>query len=216
VISRKAFVTVGVVFLLGAVLGAVVGYFKARLFNPPATATQPPIKVRGGAMTFRYKAAHVGVSPWLDYPAKAPTGVCVQQDTSTGAKLKIFQHPDQDPDDPGPPGKTFDLATGWVVDLHGRDSAFNPDSLEGVELKAVTDCGGSNGVSVLPIPNSSLSGFYAGALQSSDGSTFAKRYRHSGCSADEDACEHMSTVFVNGTQVADCANGECLVKIVVP
>jgi hypothetical protein len=215
VISKRAFVTLGAVFLLGAVLGAVVGYFKASLFHP-TTPTQPPIKVRGGAMTFRYKATATGASPWLPYPSATPTGVCVQQDTSTGAKLKIFQHPDPDPNDPSPPGSTSNLATGWVVDLHGRDSAFNPDANEGVELKAVSDCGGSNGVSMLPIPHSSASGFYGGVLQSSDGSTFAKRYKNSSCTTDEDACEHMSSVFINGTQVADCANGECLVKIVVP
>jgi hypothetical protein len=215
VISKRTFVTLGAVFLLGAVLGAVVGYFKA-IFVHPTTATQPPIKVRGGAMTFRYKATSRGTSPWLPYPAGAPSGVCVQQDTSTGAKLKVFQHPDQDPDDPGPPGKTFDLATGWVVDLHGRDSAFNPDPNEGVELKAVSDCGGSNGVSLLPMPHSNTSGFYGGVLPSSDGSTFGKRYKNSNCTTDQDACEHMSSVFINGTQVADCANGECLVKIVVP
>lgn len=182
----------------------------------PLTPSQPPIKVRGGAMTLRYAAAQDGSTQWFPYQLNGVDGFCTPLDTSSSkTKLKIVQHPD--PDDPAPVVSPQLLSGNWVVDLFSRKDNFTTeDPQEGIELQPVANCNGNhNGVSALPIPGSTSSGFYSGDLPSTDQKSFGKRYHKSDCN-DEDACEHMGAVFLNHTKVADCDNGECLVKIVVP
>jgi hypothetical protein len=181
---------------------------------------QPPIKIRGGAMTLRYPLIN-GNDPWFPYQSGGVSGFCTTLDTTSGnVKLKIAQHPDPDPDpnDPDPPNNSTTALTGsWLVDLDARNPDFTRDPTEGLELKPVTDCNGNNnGVSVLPLPKAANSGFYAADLPG-DGKTFGKRYQKSNCS-DKDACEHLSTIFIktsSATTSTECGNGDCLVKIVV-
>jgi hypothetical protein len=209
----------------GAVLGAVVavgaGIFLVHILTP---TPQPPIKIRGGAMTLRYPPIS-NANPWYPYPPGGPKAFCTTLDTTTGtAKLKIFQHPDPDPDDPSATAQKFTLTGNWIVDLYGRNSNFSPDPHEGIELKPVSDCDGNNkGVALYPVQGAANSGFYSADLQpipgmTGPGNTYGKRYQKSGCT-DEDACEHLSTIYVNippaQAQSVDCENGDCLVKIIV-
>ena len=204
------------VAVLGGLIVAGVHWLKK--------APQPPLKIRGGAMTLRYPLVD-GKDPWFPYQSGSLSGYCTTLDTSSGkAKLKIFQHPDPDTDDPTEKATTptiIELKGAWFIDLYGRNPDFTPDPHEGIELRAVADCNGSkNGISVLPLRGSANSTFYSLDLPSHDGSTFGKRYKKNAC-PDEDACEHLSTIYVSSSSLSsptspDCENGECLVKIVAP
>jgi hypothetical protein len=181
---------------------------------------QPPIKIRGGALTLRYPLINGG-DPWFPYQSGGVSGFCTTLDTTSGSpKLKIAQHPDPDPDpgDPDPPTKSSTPLTGnWVVDLYGRNPDFTPDPTAGLELKPVTDCHGNNkGISVLP--KSANGGFYTADQPSDDGKTFGKRYQVKTNCPDKDACENLSTIYVSTSSTTTstlCGNGACLVKIVV-
>jgi hypothetical protein len=202
----------------GLILAVVAGvhYF--------TSTPQPPIKVRGGAMTLRYPPIN-NTDPWYPYPPGGPKAFCTTLDTTSGtAKLKIFQHPDPDPEDTSADAQKFTLTGSWIVDLYARNSDFSTDPKEGIELKPVSDCDGSNkGVALYPVQSATNSGFYSADLQpipgiTGPGNTYGKRYQKSGCT-DEDACEHLSTIYVNippaQPQSVDCQNGDCLVKIMV-
>lgn len=179
--------------------------------NP--TPTQPPLKVRGGAMTFRYKASGWGKD--------ASGNPCVPFDTTGGATLKIFA--DADPDDASP--TNIPLSSGWEIDLHGRNDKFASDPNEGIALTATASCStgtvNGNGIVMMPLRTATYSGFYTDdASVTDDGDTSTQRYKHKGCK-DEDACEHMGQITGNSaanTPFASvgCTNGECLVKIVFP
>jgi len=209
--------TATVVGVAGVVLGAAgtFGLIVLKTGWDPLAPSQPPIKVRGGAMTLRYAAASNGTTQWFPYQSNGVNGFCTPLDTSSGkAKLKIVQHPD--PDDPAPVVPPSTLSGNWVVDLSARKDDFTEDPQEGLELQPVSNCNGNAaGVSALPVPGSMSSGFYSVDLPSSDGKTFGKRYKKTSCN-DEDICEHMGAVYLNRTRLAECENGECLVKIVVP
>ena len=206
--QKVAGAVVGVAALAGLIIGGV---------HLLTSTPQPPLKIRGGAMTLRYPAINNG-NPWFSYPAPpgAPAAYCTPLDASSG-KLKIFQHPDPDPDDQSPAPQKFSLTGNWVVDLYGRNSDFTTEPHSGLELKPVSNCNGNNnGIEVYPLPGSTNVDFYPADLPPGTGNTYGKRYRKSGCS-DEDACEHLSTIYVSvpsgQPQSVDCQNGDCLVKI---
>ncbi|HEX4321166.1 MAG TPA: hypothetical protein VHZ52_09700 [Acidobacteriaceae bacterium] len=186
-----------------------------RMWPMSGGSTNTPIKVRGGAMTFRYPGDSQGNTQWHSY---GTSGWCIPLDTTGGkVKLKIITDPDSDPDSDTSSVETVYTLTGdWVVDLHGRLPDFTSDPSEGIEITPTATCNSNqNGIALTSI-DKTQTGFYPSDLPS-DGQTYNKRYQRLTCS-DEDKCEHMGSVNVTtGGKVkkpVDCENGECIVKIV--
>lgn len=205
--SRNQGIAMGASGLLGLSLLALLIYH--------FTSTQPPIKVRGGAMTVRAYLSS-GTAQWSPYTsADGRTGSCVPLDMSI---KKVHVYPDV------PPGTIFyphtdgDLTGNWKVFLFGRDANFNEDDTQGLEIDPVTNCNtNQSGIALLPIGNFSQVNT---GLPPTD--LTARRYKntdtdtHPGhCGVDEDACEHMSAVRISSsnTNLATCDNGDCLVTL---
>jgi hypothetical protein len=202
--TRARKFTIATVATMGVVGGVILGCHTRGPKVP-----QPPIKIRGGAMTLRYPKIN-GNSPWFSYQ----NGYCTLLDTSSGkAELKVFQRPD--PSEPSSMETDFPLIGTWSATLYAlNDSGTAFDPQHGIKLNPVHDCNGSHkGVSVLPF--GSNSDFYPGELPSHDGG-IGKRYRRSAGCSDEDLCEHLGRVLVEGQSYKDCEDGECLVKLVAP
>jgi hypothetical protein len=200
--TRARRFTIATVATMGVVGGAILG-----CKNPSPLVPQPPLKIRGGAMTLRYPKKTDGSSPWSPYQ----NGYCAPLNTSSGATLQVIADPD--PTGPPPSPATIPLTGAWSAALYAlNESGTGPDPSHGITLSPISNCNGQNGVSAQPFGLNS--DFYPGELTSTG--TVGKRYRRkTGCS-DEDLCERLGSIHVQGYSDPPCENGECLVKIVVP
>jgi hypothetical protein len=179
--------------------------------------TQPPIKVRGGAMTVRttrltLRGEHGNDCVVLQNPADHPVQLQFVEDITVQGWT--------------PTSKT--LSGNWKVDLYGRDSKGNHGA-DGIELAYTDSCmeSGTNypGVTIKSIGTTNQY-FYdfrdARTGTDEDGITRIKRFKNPTCSqhlphptnGDEDTCELMFDIKVNDIQFKHCVNGECLVQIV--
>jgi hypothetical protein len=189
--------------------------------QPLVTHTNSPIKIRGGAMTFRlgahydWKSNHsqpcVNLSAFpttIDLDGVVPVG---------GAPANPSPLPSQD----------------WQIDFFGhlRDkSAMSPNGIR----VAIThkQCDGSAGMSATFTPENQNSTFYEfdqDNLYDEDGQTRIKRFKDKSCTSkpdpagDEDNCEHIHSIYINKSITSDptakpdyiyrCTNGECKVEI---
>ena len=187
--------------------------------------TNPPIKVRGGAMTFRAPKKWMPIvfnslasfcSDKADISAIAFADVQIQNSASLTTPLEIAQ-----------------LQKGWTMKLLGRDS-HNPGS--GVLVTAQQQsCTGTQGISslVLSPQNDGNSLFYTTDGPDDDG-TKSVRFENKTCggpgggaSGDEDVCEHISTITLTldkadapgsstTSYVYQCTNGDCTIGIGSP
>jgi len=182
------------------------------------TATQPPVKVRGGAMTIRTtNISHKGDSQTFD---------CVQLDPDLAAHPLELQFI-KDPTEQGwIPTQRQTLNGNETIDLLGRNNGtiLVP---HGIRLQFTRSCKVSGvdqfGVTIKPLVLGSKSFYeYRDHVHDEDGTTYIKRFQHPGCQklpkpdGDEDTCEQMSDIKINGSSTpwAHCLNGECFVQIV--
>jgi hypothetical protein len=182
--------------------------------------TSSPIKVRGGAMTFRA----------AEWSTDASHKDCIQGDNSYVELIDIvpWNHPIAQATRVVIPT----LALTWQMDLFGRTSAGKPQMTQGVRLTPTASCGGQPGIvwgsesgSTDWYPTNDETG--GAGNKEEDGSTYIRRYRYSTCASaagDEDLCEHLSYILINKTPKANptplnsdyaflCQNGECEIGI---
>jgi hypothetical protein len=179
--------------------------------------TQPPVKVRGGAMTVRTTRITVGGDHGNDC-------VVLQDPSKHPLELQFIE----DPTVQGWTPVTKDLTGVKTIDLYGRDSQGNvgPDGVRLAFAKSCIESGRTYfGVTIKPIIDGHKS-FYdfrdaAKGVKDEDGLTHIKRFQHPDCSQhlpdpnkDEDTCEQMSDIKIDGALFAHCTNGECFVQIV--
>ena len=199
-----------VAFLLGGIALALFQYLK----QSPETSS--PIKVRGGAMTFRA----------YSYYSDNNGNDCVLLTTSTGSLNFI-----DDPLAVVPNVTTVSLQGVDHIDFFGRQPNGKDKSANGVSLKFTPTCKGPNGnqigASLIALSgNSDFYPFRNGHVPDDDG-TYIKRFwdkkGNSGKpsnSQDGDTCEHLSeaTIYYTDptkkpTPLPHCTNGECAIEI---
>jgi hypothetical protein len=186
----------------------------------PSTSTvSSPLKVRGGAMTFRSE------NLWTTDSSATPAP-CTQL-TPTSIQLKnVTAVPVTSP--PTVEQIQLSLAGSWQIDLFGR----KPDGTEGpngIRIVAETNCGGKSGVSLTGESGPGQFYPFKDGQSDEDGVTFIKRYMDPTCSqspqpsGDKDICEHISKIYINTSptttpksnpaHVYHCLNGECVIGI---
>jgi len=170
----------------------------------------PPLKVRGGAMTVRTTAQPQQVSSDtycvpLPYPQSTPLQLQYIPDPT------VRNWPDE---------QDQSLSGTETIDLLGRDKKGNPGS-DGIRLAFTNTCNGQFGVTIGPIVSGHKSFYeYKDHQTDEDGTTYIRRFQHWDCrrhlpagDGDEDRCEQMSQIKIDGSHFADCKNGECFVQI---
>jgi hypothetical protein len=201
-----------------ALAAAKVLHLERFLVQPCAVgvATNAPVKVRGGAMTFRSTSA---------FSQDGDGNPCVP--IKSGTQVGIFE--------PGNSGATADnsypLQTGVQIDFFGHEENGGANSNDGVRVLITSTCNGSSlGATIVPEPLSHSSFYpFQDQAKDEDKTTYRKRFLDSACigtpspSGDEDTCEHLSTVYVNSSATITpksnpaqewlCTDGECDVKI---
>ena len=183
--------------------------------------TNSPIKIRGGAMTFRINAHY----DWKTNNNEP----CVDLSTfPTTIDLDGFEPIAGAPANPPPlPSKD------WQVDFFGHSRDKSARSPNGIRI-AITSkkCDGSAGASAAFTPENANSMFYEfdkDSLYDEDGQTRIKRFEDKSCTSkpdsagDEDNCEHIHSIYINKSikpnptvspdYVYRCTNGECKAEI---
>ena len=188
--------------------------------------TNSPVKIRGGAMTFRFASGAV-----IDKDANG--NFCSVIDKSTS--ISLFEHPDEK----GTTAKAdyqYSLSPGVQIDLFGYTRGGKSDSNNGIQVLITNTCKTNQlGASLIPEPNSS-SLFYPFEDNASDDPTdksTRRRFEDTACvgqqppdqNGDEDTCEHLAKVYIHSSPSANpksnlvgntpwsCERGECLVLV---
>jgi hypothetical protein len=195
---------------ISAVLGVLgfIGFEIQEHINSPG---QPPIIIKGGAMTFSSGTSSSGkVLTWIYSSSSA---ACADLDT-TKKTLLVLSHDvvkgDNDGGNP-PDSSSFPLNGSWEIDVLGRNEADgSPSAAEGISIKPGL-CGGKNGVVLSPISGSQYSTLLTGFL----GDPQSVRFHRSDCSKDEDTCEHMGRILLS-SQHFTCNYGKCEIAITTP
>jgi len=204
-----------------------------KLFNKPIVnpgSGNPPIKIRGGAMTFRAtswaKDASNGNNPCMvgDWTRiELDDVVPVNQPTTSQFSV------------------VYPSASSWQMDLYSRTKNGMAQKNDGVRLLSTKNCGspGTNGITLIPEPNSDLE-YYPwqdadSGVTDEDQATKIKRFRDLDCvvtdvsKGDEDMCEHISNIYINIPPLKPgddpskkpvgaylCLNGECVLGFGTP
>jgi len=223
--------------IIAVALAAIAAFVVARLIQLAFTggSSDSPVKVRGGAMTFRTKSGQfqqVGTS----------NSYCVVlSTTSTNVSLDLYQ--------PGnhtkTPNKSFSLTSQLQIDFFGRNEKGKVKR-NGNEIRVLitSSCNGMQGISatLTPVGNAA---FYVnqknGASQDADDNpdtSSSVRFQDLDCAqnfpptptpggpvqnpnGDEDLCENMGLIYVNSAPTttpttvdpwARCHNGDCSVE----
>jgi hypothetical protein len=208
------------------------------------SGTNTPLKVRGGAMTFRSGGKFGSDSAY-------PNGYCVKLNFS------YFELGDVDdvlrskhvPAVSYPNAAYPTVSTSWQIDLYDRDPTGTSETPRdsGIRIIATSNCvigpAGTPPVAGVTItPESEYSKFYDNNsdknLPDDDKTTYKKRFLDMYCQADhtmpsangdEDSCEHISSIYINNSpknKKADvqanpigsyvCTNGECVIGVGLP
>lgn len=218
--------------VIAATVVALATLILVRLISIALTSRpgDSPVKVRGGAMTFRTKSGG-------QMQQVSGNSFCVVLG-SPGAKvtLDIFQPKNHT----NTPNRSFKLTSQSQIDFFGRTEKGQVGSNNGTRVLITPSCNGQQGVSALFQPESADSGFYANneSGPSQDGnddppndndSSHSVRFQDLACAAkftppngsgDEDSCENMGIIYVNDAPTgqptngkhARCHNGDCLVE----
>ena len=190
-------------------------YFVIKSFVPATGPSDPPIKVNGGAMTFWTKK---GVQ--FDAPPSGKTYCLPLGTASSGTvQLKLFQ-----PDNYTTiPDNKIPLSSSAQVDLFGfKGTGFAPSD-NGIRVLIKTSCGNSTDLSAWLQPEEDVnSDFYQNMANGAAPSNrhFVRFWnKDPSCSspptpsADEDLCEHLDRIYVNGKPWDKCNDGECRLEI---
>lgn len=200
-----------------SLLGVLVGVTGCRL-DKGRLKVDSPIKVRGGAMTFRSKNV-----TWQQGTVSGATSPCYFLD---GVGISSIST-DASYASGGTAPSLNNLTAGWSMTLNGRNPS-NPKqaSPNGITIKTQdASCNGSvHTMILLPLSPTNAAAFYPGELQTEDG--YMERFvdNSSSCqgpsgsrSGDEDLCERMSTISLvlagSSTYNYLCRNGECEIDI---
>jgi hypothetical protein len=199
----------------GAILAGLVAHF----MSSTAAPADSPLKVRGGAMTFRTKANN----QFSQVPNTSSYCVLLGSPTST-VSLALFQPKDQT-------ATTIQLTNQAQIDFFGHTPDGGSASNNGIQVLITSSCNGVTGLSALLQPEGSNSQFYDHLNNAADeDNARMERFQDIPCSknpptplADEDTCEHMKQFIINsaptptpnGGSVYKCRNGECRVEFVV-
>ena len=210
------------VHLLLAVAGTALATFAAvKLYQILTSAPyDSPVKVRGGAMTFRTKKN-------VPFQNLGGDNYCVSLGAPSTVQIDLFQ-PGSDPS--GIPDKSATLSNGAQIDFLGSTADGSNASSNGSRILITNNpCGSSTGLIATLQPEGTSSGFYKNRNNASDeDDSHLVRFQDLPCSqsppsptADEDTCEHLNTIYINSSPTSSptsgtkwhCRNGECLVKI---
>ncbi len=215
-----------VVLGLGGVGSLVLPEIEQYFLNK--SSTNPPLKIRGGAMTFRSNVQF----------GKDGSYSCVQL---TPSSIKLIDVGSLKSGKAIPDVNIPSIEVPWQMDLYGRDGSGKNESSNGIRIRTTQTCvvttasaTSSSAAGVSFIPESADSTFYPnndGASLDEDNVTRRKRYQDESCTAtslnsDEDSCEHIYSIYINTAfknTTADvkadpayflrCKNGECVIKI---
>ena len=196
-------------------------------------STDTPLKVQGGAPTFRTKKN-------LPFHQVSNNNYCALIGSATSTlQLKLFQPGNHSPN----PDCNISVPSGGQIDFYGRLLNQNPppyttESMNGIRVTILQSCNGANGLSASLTPEpptsgtSPSSGFYPDRnnIPDDDDAAYIERFEDLTCSTtppssngDEDTCEHLSSIYINNAATSSpksgkrwrCINGECRVEFFV-
>ena len=196
--------------------------------------TNPPVVVRGGAITIRTRDS----GGWQN--SNPP--FCTNADISFIELDDVGQIPPATAAGKGSAVARGDVtlsnivptaADNWIITIYGRDTTGKVKSGNGIQLTSKsTSCSAGAGTSVSLTGLGGNGGFYQDGSIDDDGAaaSLSKRFRDSSCvpsgaspNLDEDFCEHASEIDLvltiggtSTTQKYSCVNGECEVAIGKP
>jgi len=213
------------------VVGAAVTFLLVKAMQ--AGPGDPPVKVRGGAMTFRTKSG-------TPFSQVSGNSFCVWLG-SAGAKLTLDIY--QPKNHTNSPNRSIKLTNQSQIDFFGRSETGQIGSNNGTRVLITSSpCNGAQGLSALIQPEGANSGFYSnnenGASQdgndnddpsNANDQSHSIRFQDLACSSkfsppagtgDEDSCENMGLIYVNDAPTdnptngkhARCHNGDCSVE----
>jgi hypothetical protein len=192
--------------------------------------TDTPLKVQGGAMTFRLEA---NAQFYMDGAIlKDRTGnPCVVLNSKDGTvTVNLIQYSGTSTVD-----KTATLTSGAEIDLYGHTPRGDAESSNGIQVLLESNCNGSNFGASLIREQGGGSDLYANPYRDGNGGAdddkvHMYRFKDTSCvqtasaSADEDTCEHLRSVYIynkppgkpkSGTPWM-CNSAECRVEFVIP
>jgi hypothetical protein len=228
-------------FILGIVVVfvglTVISLIKKALLHPAPTTTSP-LKVRGGAMTFR-------TAPNTNFGVDSNQNPCFVIPKS-GATMELYADP-TGPNTPflKNPDQSQGLQDGVQFDLIGHNAKGDAPSVNGVRIYITSGCSGNNlGASLIPESDHNGSDFYHYRRnQHDDDGSYIRRFLDNDCAKptgsygtanddnkDEDTCEHLAIIYVNvnrppaqtdnykssAAQTWKCLNGDCVLQIRTP